>query len=96
MLLEALIEVRSAYACIDDCKNNQDDGDNSEAGQILSDWHVIGLVGLLIHPSKLENEVSQSAEEEEDGDDHSKDVLAARPEGCHEQNHNCNRDGGDC
>lgn len=96
MLLEALVEVRRAYACVDDCKNNQDDGDNSEAGQVLSDGHVIGLVALLIHPSKLENEVSQSAEEEEDGNDHSKDILATRPEGCHEQNYNSNGDSGDC
>ena len=50
----------------------------------------------LVHPGKLEDEIGKSAEETQNCDYHPKPVLAPSPESCHEEDDNCNRDGGHC
>jgi hypothetical protein len=96
MWLQSHPEIRGAYPGIDDCHDNQDNGNNSETGQILSNWKVIALVAGLVHSCKLENKVCQSTEEEEDCNNHSKFVLTSGPEGCHEKDNNRYRNCGDC
>ena len=51
-------------------------------------------MGRLVHSGKFEYEIGQSAEEQEDCYNHPKLVLAACPEGGHEQNEDGDRDGG--
>lgn len=96
VLFQSHPKIRCAYAGVDDCKNDQDNRDSGETRQTLPDGFVVSFMAGLVHSGQLEDEVCQSAEEEEDGDDHSKLVLAAGPESGHEENEHCHGDGGDC
>jgi hypothetical protein len=89
---QAQSEVGRAHNCVDDRENDQYDRDGSETCQTLADWKIVRCLGWLVHPRKLEDEVGQSAEEEENRADHSNLVLSASPECCHEQNQNGNWD----
>lgn len=62
MWFESLVEVGHAYRCIDDCEDNQNDGDNGETGQTLSDREVVVSARWLVHASELEDEVGHAAE----------------------------------
>lgn len=93
MRLQSLIEVVGAYTGIDDGKHDQYDGDNGEARQILPHGQIESLVAGLIHSCELEDEVGQTTEEQEDGEDHSRLILAPCPKGGEEEDQNGDGDG---
>lgn len=96
MWLQSHPKIRGAYAGVDDCHDNQDNRNSGETCQTLSDGDIILRVAGLVHSGELENEVRQSAEEQENGDDHSKPVLTPSPEGRHKEDENCHGYGGNC
>lgn len=49
----------------------------------------------LVHPGELEDKVCQSAEEKDNGKKHSELVLPSRPECCHNEDDDSDRDSGD-
>ncbi len=95
MWLQPHPEIWRAHARVDDCHDDQDNGNDSETRQTLPDWKVIPHVAGLVHSCQLENKVSQSAEEQEQCNDHSKIVLTTSPEGCHKQDNDGDGNGGD-
>lgn len=92
VLLEPLIEVRHASACVDDGEDNQHNSDDRKTRQVFPNREVIRLLGRLIHASQFEYEISQPTKEADDGDDHSKLLLSTGEESCHAQNENRNWD----
>jgi len=64
--------------------------------QALIIVRTISTIVITAKLVKLEDEVCQSTEEEEDGGNHSKFVLTASPEGCHEEDKNRHWNGSDC
>ena len=52
-------------------------------------------MACLVHSGELEDEVRQSAEEEDDGEEHAELVLSSGPECCHDEDDDRDWDSGD-
>jgi hypothetical protein len=93
--LQSFVKVVSTHDGVGDGEDDQHNGDGRETGQTLADGKVVIRFAGLVHAGELEDEVGQSAEEEEDGADHADLVLSAGPEGRHEQDQDRNGNGSD-
>lgn len=88
MWLKTRAEVAHADDGVDDGKEDEEDGDDGKGGQRLPHGFVRLLEARLVDSHKLEDEVGESAEVENDDADHSWHVLPAGEEGGGNKNYN--------
>lgn len=86
MLFQTLVEVQRAHYGISDGKYHEDECDDRETGQVFPDRQIGVAIRRLIHPDKLEYEVSSAAEVQDDCNNHAKQVFSSSWPCCCEQN----------
>lgn len=94
MRLQALVEVGHAYRGIDDREDDQNDCYDGKTGERFSYGKVVIFVAWLIHPSKLEDEIGQPAEEADNCSDHPERILPTSPESGQKEDENRDGNGG--
>lgn len=77
MLFQTFVEVQSAKDGVDDGENDEENGNDRKTGQILANWQIMDCKSWLVHSEKFEAEVGQCADVENDGNNHTKQVLSS-------------------
>jgi hypothetical protein len=80
MVLEAVAKVTQADDGVDNGENDEKNGDDSKGRQRLLDGFIVLLVTGLVDSDKLEDEVAETAEVEDDDGNHARLVLPAGEE----------------
>ena len=94
MVLQPLAKVGHADKSVDNRQDDQDNRHDGESRQTASHGEVVRLVGLLVNPDKLEEEVGQAGKVEADDGHHPHFDLAAGEEGGAEEDGDGDGNGG--